>query len=418
MDGKNITLIIIICVFIMMSAYFSATETAFSSLNKIRIKNLAAKGNKKAKMVMDLSEDYDRLLSTILIGNNIVNIASASLATAVFVAYFGDMGITLSTVVMTVLVLIFGEISPKSLAKEAPEKMAMMSVSILRVLLLILKPVNFLFSQWKKLLSSIFKINDDRGITEEEILTMVEEARQEGGINDQEEELIRSAIEFDDLNVVDILIPRVDILAIDINEEIDQIKKKFDESMYSRLPVYGDSIDNVVGILHQRDFNSVNNLEDVDISELMNEPIFVPQSMKISKLLKLLQRAKGHMAIVIDEFGGTLGLVTLEDVLEELVGEIWDEHDDIVLELENIGENRYRVDCNCKPEKLFECIGLKEETSSNTVNGWVVQLFGGIPKVGDTLDYKNINICISKTGECRVKEVIIATYEENFTKEA
>ena len=418
MDGKNITLIIIICVLIMMSAYFSATETAFSSLNKIRIKNLAAKGNKKAKMVMDLSEDYDRLLSTILIGNNIVNIASASLATAVFVAYFGDMGITLSTVVMTVLVLIFGEISPKSLAKEAPEKMAMMSVSILRVLLLILKPVNFLFSQWKRLLSSIFKINDDRGITEEEILTIIEEARQEGGINDQEEELIRSAIEFDDLNVVDILIPRVDILAIGVNEEIDEIKKEFDESMYSRLPVYSDSIDNVVGILHQRDFNSVNNLGDVDIAELMNEPIFVPQSMKISKLLKLLQRAKGHMAIVIDEFGGTLGLVTLEDVLEELVGEIWDEHDDIVLELENIGENRYRVDCNCKPEKLFECIGLKEETSANTVNGWVVQLFGGIPKVGDTLDYKNINICISKTGECRVKEVIIATYEENFTKEA
>ena len=314
-----------------MSAYFSATETAFSSLNRIRIKNMADKGNKRAALVLKLSSDYDRLLSTILIGNNIVNIASASLSTLLFVRFLGeDMGASVSTAVTTVVVLIFGEVSPKSIAKEAPESFAMFSAPLLNGFALLLTPLNFLFKQWKKVLSRLFGTASNQTITEEELITIVEEAQQGGGIDSQEGELLRNAIEFNELKAADILTPRIDITGISADASPEKIASVFAATGFSRLPVYQGSIDNITGILYQKDFyNSVYGT-DKAIESIIRPALYITRHRKISLLLKELQASKLHIAVVIDEFGGTVGIVTLEDILEELVGEIWDEHDEII----------------------------------------------------------------------------------------
>lgn len=289
MDSHSITMIIVIATLILMSSYFSATETAFSSLNRIRLKNLA-NHDKKAKLALSLSENYDMLLSTILIGNNIVNIVSASLATVLFVKYYDNAGVTISTIVMTVLVLIFGEISPKSLAKESPESFAMFSAPMIRFFMFIFTPLNFIFMQWKNILSKIFKVSEDRRITEDELLTIVDEAQNEGGIDEHEGELIRSAIEFNDLDVNDVLTPRVDVVAVDItysNEEIDEL---FTESGYSRMPIYKNSIDNIMGVLHEKNFNLYLKGKGRSIEDIIKPVVFATPTMKISKLLKLLQK--------------------------------------------------------------------------------------------------------------------------------
>ena len=257
---NQVVLIIIIVFCLVFSAYFSATETAFTTLNKVRVKTKADDGNKRAKLVLKLANDYDRLLSTILIGNNIVNILASSMGTLLFIQWCNgnnDLASVLSTIVLTVLVLIFGEISPKSLAKEFPETFASFSAPIINVLIYILLPVNYLFSLWKKLLNKIFKNKEDTTITDDELITMVDEAEQEGGINAQESELIKSAIEFNDLEVKDIFIPRVDVVMIDAGSGVDEVAKVFEETHFSRLPVYKDTVDNVIGILHEKDFISM-----------------------------------------------------------------------------------------------------------------------------------------------------------------
>lgn len=307
MGSDTISLIIIVAC-IVMSAYFSATETAFSSLNRIRIKNLAENGNKRAELVEKLSENYDSLLSTILIGNNIVNIASASLATVLFVNFLGsEAGPSVSTAVTTVVVLIFGEVSPKSIAKESSEKFAMFSAPILNVLVKILTPFNFLFGKWKKLLSKLFKSSDEMGITEEELLTIVEEAKQDGGIDEQESMLIHSALEFTEQEVVDILTPRISITAVSTKATKDEIADIFAETAYSRIPVYDESIDNIIGIIYQKDFHNYIYNKDKDISEIIRPTLYVHKNKKIGILLKELQQKKMHFAVVLDEFGGGTG---------------------------------------------------------------------------------------------------------------
>ncbi|MBR1529749.1 MAG: HlyC/CorC family transporter, partial [Oscillospiraceae bacterium] len=352
-DGTSI-LIIIIC--ILFSMYFSATETAFNSVSRIRLKNKAEEGNKKAALVLKLSEKYDELLSTILIGNNIVNILCSSIATLLFVRLLNDndLGATVSTVVMTVILLIFGEISPKTIAKESPEAIAMFSAPFLNILIYILTPFSFIFKQWQNLLSKIFKSSEESGITEQELLTIVDEAEQGGGIDKDESELIRSAIEFNELEVRDIFTPRIDIEAIPVDISKEDAAKVFSESGYSRLPVYEDSIDNITGILYHKDFFNIAFRSKTNISEIVKPAIFVPKSKKISDLRKELQEQQLHIAVVMDEFGCTVGLVTLEDILEELVGEIWDEHDEIVREISKVGENTFVVSGKANVEKVFE----------------------------------------------------------------
>lgn len=415
---ENITVsLIIIVICIMMSAYFSATETAFSSLNRIRIKNMAEKGDKRAALVQRLSENYDGLLSTILIGNNIVNIASASLATIIFVRFLGeDVGASISTVVTTVVVLIFGEVSPKSIAKESPEKFAMFSAPILNVFMILLKPVNFLFKQWKKLLSRIFHASEEKGITEEELLTIVEEAEQGGGIDKEESSLIRSAIEFNDLEAMDILTPRIDVEAIEKNLTEEEIAKIFRDTGYSRLPVYEENIDNIIGILYQKDFYNFVYRTGQGFQDYIKPVLYITKTKNISDLLKELQQKKLHIAVVMDEFGCTVGIVTLEDILEELVGEIWDEHDEVIQEIEPISDHEYLVAGKTNIEKLFEQLQRKEEFDVMTVSGWVMEVLERVPAQGDSFEKDGLEVRVEKMEGRRIEKVYIADHREENTE--
>lgn len=410
MESDSISLIIII-VCIVMSAYFSATETAFSSLNKIRIKNMAEKGNKKAALVMKLSESYDSLLSTILIGNNIVNILSASLATVLFVKILGDeAGTSVSTAVTTVIVLIFGEVSPKSIAKESPEKFAMFSAPLLRVLVFLLTPFNFLFKQWKKFLSLIIKSEEDGGITEEELLSIVEEAEEDGGINEQESMIIQNAIDFTEQEAIDVLTPRIDITGVSTTATKEEIAKIFTETAYSRLPLYEETLDHIIGIIYHKDFYNYVYNTDKDISEIVKSVIFIPKSKKIGVLLKELQQKKSHIAVVLDEYGGTVGIITLEDILEELVGEIWDEHDEVSQDIEVKSEKECLVSGNANLEKVFEVLSLEsdeEHIKALTVNGWLMDILGRVPKENDSITYKDFTITVLEMDENRVEKVQI-----------
>ena len=409
----NISLIIIVCC-IIMSAYFSATETAFSSLNRVRMKSLAEKGNKRAALVLRLSENYDSLLSTILIGNNIVNITSTSVATVLFVRLLGEeRGSSLSTLVMTIVVLIFGEVSPKSLAKEVPENFALFSAPILRVLVIILSPANFLFGQWKKLLSLIFKFSRENGITEEELLIMVEEAKQDGGIDEQEGTLIRSAIEFSDLTAEDVLTPRIDVAAVPADATQEEIADIFTETGFSRLPVYRENVDNIVGIIYQKDFYNQIYHTERKLEEIIRPALFIAMGKKVGQLLKELQQKKMHIAVVLDEFGGTAGIVTLEDILEELVGEIWDEHDKVVQEVEQISDGEYLVMGSANVEKLFERLGKEREFDVLTVSGWVMEVAEKIPAGGEQFRFEDLEITVLEMDDKRVEKVrIVRTGEE------
>ena len=409
----NISLIIIVCC-IIMSAYFSATETAFSSLNRVRMKSLAEKGNKRAALVLRLSENYDSLLSTILIGNNIVNITSTSVATVLFVRLLGEeRGSSLSTLVMTIVVLIFGEVSPKSLAKEVPENFALFSAPILRVLVIILSPATFLLGQWKKLLSLIFKFSRESGITEEELLIMVEEAKQDGGIDEQEGTLIRSAIEFSDLTAEDVLTPRIDVAAVPADATQEEIADIFTETGFSRLPVYRENVDNIVGIIYQKDFYNQIYHTERKLEEIIRPALFIAMGKKVGQLLKELQQKKMHIAVVLDEFGGTAGIVTLEDILEELVGEIWDEHDKVVQEVEQISDGEYLVMGSANVEKLFERLGKEREFDVLTVSGWVMEVAEKIPAAGEQFRFEDLEITVLEMDDKRVEKVrIVRTGEE------
>lgn len=408
--------IIAIVVLVIFSAYFSATETAFTSLNRIRMKNMANDGNHKAKEVMELSENYDNLLSTILVGNNIVNIALSSISTVLFIGIYPKYGATIATVVATVVVLIFGEISPKSLAKENPEKFAMFSAPFIKALSVILKPINWIFACWKKLLAKLFNADGTRPITEDELLTMVEEAETEGGIGEEQSELIQNAIEFNDLEAWDVLTPRVDIQAIEADEEEEEVAKLFLETGFSRLPVYDDDLDNIIGVLNQKDFHNYIKGGRAPISEYIKPVIFVAGSMKIAQLLKKLQMVKTHIAIIVDEYGGTYGLVTMEDIIEELVGEIYDEHD--AVELQDIVQQQdgsYRVLCGTNIDKMFDYFDVEEEVDATTVNGWVVLQIDKLPEVGDHFVYeadgKRFTVAVTKADERKSTEINMTVEE-------
>ncbi len=372
---------------------------------------MTEKGNEKAGLVMRLYENYDSLLSTILIGNNIVNILSASLATVLFVRLLGnEAGPSVSTAVTTIVVLIFGEVTPKSIAKESPEKFAMLAAPFLNILIVLLTPFNFLFKQWKKLLSLIIKSSDEGGITEEELLSIVEEAKQEGGIDEQESMLIRSAIEFTEQEAIDILTPRMDITAVSAEATKEEIASVFAETAYSRLPLYKGTIDHVVGIIYQKDFHNYVYHTDKEVSEIIRPTLFVPKNKKIGALLKELQHKKLHIAVVLDEFGGTIGIITLEDILEELVGEIWDEHDEVSREIERKSETECIVLGNANIDKVFEVLDIKtieEELQSVTVNGWVMDQLGRVPEKDDSFEYKGYQVTVLEMDGKRVDKVKI-----------
>ena len=416
MTTDSIPQIIILVILVLFSAYFSATETAFSSLNKTRIKTLVEKGNKRAKLVLKLSDDYDKLLSAILIGNNIVNISMASIATVLFISLYGDIGATISTAVITVVVLIFGEISPKSLAKDSPEKFAMFSAPFISMLIVILTPLNFIFSQWKKLLSKLFKIEESQGISQEELLMIVDEVQQDGNIDDNSGELIRSAIEFRDLKAEEILTHRMDLEAVSIDADKQEIAEKFSQTKFSRLLIYDNSIDNIVGVIHQKDFYIDGAIAPQSLSEIMSAPVFVQQSDKINDILKTLQKEKSHVAVVLDEYCGTLGIVTMEDILEELVGEIWDEHDEVVESFVKTSDNTYTVDCSVTTEEFFEFFELKPDEESISLSGWIMENLGDVPNVNDTFSYEHLDITVLETDIHRAEKISVRVNEKPETE--
>ena len=411
MDGSIGYLIAALVLLVLMSAYFSATETAFSSLNKIRLKNMMQSGDRKAEATYNLHANYDKLISTILIGNNIVNILAASLGTVLFTKLCGeDLGVSVSATVITVVVLIFGEITPKSIAKDMPESFAIFSTPMIKFLIAIFTPLTFIFGAWKNMVLKLFKNRAAVAITEDELITYVDEAEFEGGINSEESELIRSAIEFNDIEVDAILTPRVDIVAIDENESMDSIAQLFRLNGFSRFPVYRGSVDTIVGVLHEKDFNALRYKKAENISSVIGNVVCTTANMKIPALLKKLQHEKTHMAVVLDEFGGTLGIVTMEDIIEELVGEIWDEHDEVVELYQQIDENTFLVSGSANLEDAFEAVGISElerEYEALTVNGWVLEEVGHIPKENEQFTYGRAKVTITQIDFRRVVQIQI-----------
>ena len=413
---NTMTLIMVLAVLVFCSSFFSATETAFSSLNKIKLKNMATAGSRRAQHALELSEEYDRLLSTILVGNNVVNILASSLATVLFVQNlgYGDAGVSISTAVMTVIILIFGEISPKSIAKETPEKFAMAVAGAIGFIQILLTPINWLFSLWKKLLRKMIHIENEESMMQEELLTIVEEAQNEGDLEEHESDLICAAIEFNDLDVKDILTPRVDVIAVDVTDSLDEIELMFRNNTFSRLPVYENSIDNIVGVIHEKEFYNLYYNHIGTFKSITQTLLYTSPHVKISTLLKQLQSSKIHMAVVLDEYGGTAGIITLEDILEELVGEIYDEHDQIKEYYKKVDEDTYLVECDMDLDDMFEFFDLEDDEDYDfiTVSGWVIHELECIPKVGETFTYKNLDVTVTQTDARKVIEVKIKVNHE------
>ena len=380
--------IIAIVVLILWSAYFSATETAFTSINKIKLKTMAGDGDEKAARVLKLEEKYDKLLTTILIGNNVVNIAMTAIATVLFIDLLGDSGAAVSTIVVTVIVLIICDFTPKNIAKEAPEAFAMFSAPLISVIVTILTPINFLFTKWKMFISVLFKLDKDDTITDDEILTMVEEAEVRGGLNEERSGLIQKAIEFDELTAEEVMTPRPEMVAVDMECTKEELSKTFEETGFSRLPVYEEEIDKIVGVINQKDFHYHLMGTDKTLSDYVLPVVFVAETMKIFDLLRKMQQINTHMAIVIDEYGGTAGLVTMEDIIEELVGEIYDEYDVIMnKEIMPLQNGSYRVQGSANFAKVLDYLEIDQEFPGvNTVNGWVVMELDHLPNRDDRFE--------------------------------
>ena len=408
MDDGSITLLVALIVLIAFSAFFSASETAFSSLNQIRLKSRAEDGDSSAARVLNMAEQYDKLLSTILIGNNIVNIAAASIGTILFTRMLGaERGATVSTIVLTIIVLIFGEVTPKSLAKEMPEKVATAVSPFLVLLMALMTPLTWLFTQWKKLLGHFVHSGEADTITEGELMTMVSEAENDGELTDRESELIRSAIEFDDVEVEEILTPRVDVVAVEDDIPLEELAQTFAESGYSRLPVYHGTIDNIIGVVHEKDFYIARLKKATKIDDLVVPTLYTTGSTQISQLLRTLREQHHHLAVVVDEYGGTEGIITLEDILEELVGEIWDEHDEVTEDFRKQSDGSWLVSGSASVDDLYEELDLPEEEDidSNTVNGLVQEKTCHLPKVGDRFTLGEYDGVVTRTAKRRVTEV-------------
>ena len=402
------TLWVALVILVGFSAFFSASETAFSSLNQIRLKSRAEDGDSSAARVLNMAEQYDKLLSTILIGNNIVNIAAASIGTILFTQMLGaERGATMSTIVLTIIVLIFGEVTPKSLAKEMPEKVATAVSPFLVLLMALMTPLTWLFTQWKKLLGHFVHSGEADTITEGELMTMVSEAENDGELTDRESELIRSAIEFDDVEVEEILTPRVDVVAVEDDIPLEELAQTFAESGYSRLPVYHGTIDNIIGVVHEKDFYIARLKKATKIDDLVVPTLYTTGSTQISQLLRTLREQHHHLAVVVDEYGGTEGIITLEDILEELVGEIWDEHDEVTEDFRKQSDGSWLVSGSASVDDLYEELDLPEEEDidSNTVNGLVQEKTCHLPKVGDRFTLGEYDGVVTRTAKRRVTEV-------------
>jgi len=413
-----IALVVSLVVLLCFSAFFSASETAYTSLNRIKLKSLAAK-SKRARLALKILETYDKLLSSVLIGNNIVNISASALATALFIGLFGNRGVSIATLIMTLLLLIFGEISPKTLAKETPEITALRAAPVLRFFIWVFSPLNYLASVWKKLLMRIFPVKHDRSTTEDELLTFVEEVRQEGVINSHEEKMIRQVIEFDDLKVSGIFTPRIDVEAVSVESTVEEIDRKFIETDFSRLPVFQDTIDNISGIILLKDFYHEVMKGLKTPAQIIKPVVFVPKTIKIARLLRTLQEKKAHLAVVVDEHGGTLGIVTIEDIVEELVGEIWDEHDEVVEPVKKTQDGSFTVLGSVNFGDMLEAVADGQklnafEIPDTTVANWIMESLGRLPRSGETLTWNYLTINVIRVIKQRIMEVRVTVNSDEI----
>ncbi|WP_326909679.1 hemolysin family protein [Sedimentibacter sp. MB31-C6] len=407
MDSDGISQVSIFLLLLIMSGFFSGTENAYINYNRIRMKYLANSNNKKADLALKLDEDFDSLMATIFICNIIVNITITSLSLFIISKNFQNISITMATIITIIVIVIFGEMLPKGLANMAPEKTAMLSAPIIRILVILFKPLNIFFCSWKKICSKIVKEEEQPSITEDELKSMIDEVENEGVINKSESDLLRSAIEFNETIVEDIYTPRIDILGIEENDSLEHIKDIFLISGYSRLPVFQGDIDHIIGVLHEKDFYQSLNRKEKNIKKLISKVLFITPNKKISELLRDLQLSKAHMAIVIDEYGGTEGLVTMEDIIEELVGEIWDEHDKVIEWFKKVGDEKFLISCNADIDDMFDLFDIEqdEELDVTTVNGWLTMIFEEIPEEGDKISYKNLDITVTKAEAKKVLEI-------------
>ena len=397
--------LIAMAVCILLSAYFSATETAFSSVNKTRLRSMADKGYRRAALALEVAGEYDRLLSTILIGNNLVNIAVAAIGTVLLVDLLGDMGATVSTISVTIVVLIFGEVTPKSIAKDHSEAFSVFSAPIIRWLIRPLTPVNFLFAQWKRLVSRIFRSRDDGHMTQDELLLLLDEVQQDGAIDQSERELLEKAVTLGDVEAQDILTHRLDLAGVDISASREEIARRFTESRFSRLLVYRGSMDHIVGILCQKDFYTGTGVSDAPLEELMTQPVFVPPTEEADALLQLLRSRKCHVAVVVDEYGGTLGIVTMEDILEELVGEIWDEHDEVEEPFRQTDARTWLVDGGAELDDFARRFGLQVDSDSISLGGWIMEQMKRVPMPGDGFTFQDLTITVTAVADQRIGQV-------------
>lgn len=412
LDSASISMLVALVILVAMSAYFSATETAFTSLNRIRLKTKADNGSRRAAKTLALAEEYDRLLSTILIGNNIVNNVATTISAVLFIKLLGqESGPAVSAIVLTIIILIFGEVTPKSLAKENPERWAMFAFPLLKLLMVVLTPVNFLFTQWKSLLSHVFRSGGDDGITEEELVGMVEQAQTEGGLDEHESDLIRNAIEFNDLEVSEILTPRVDLVAAEEDCSMEEIAALFAESGYSRIPIYHETIDNIVGVIHEKDFYAARYRGETLVASLKSPVFYTTGNTKVFELLRILQKNKAHMAVVVDEYGGTQGIATLEDILEELVGEIWDEHDEVIETFQKQPDGSYLIACSADLDDMYDLFQVKGACDAATVSGWVLEQVGRVPEAGDHFQAEGLDVTVTKVEHRRVLEIQVRVLE-------
>ena len=414
---------LIIAVLLMISAVCSATETAFSSANRIRLKNMAASGSKRAAKALALAEDFDKALTAILIANNVVNIASSALATVFFTERFGGGSVGIATLVMTVLVLIFGEIIPKSLAKENSERFSVFMAPLLSAFIFIITPVIWIFTGIKNLVVKIVghKEEEQPSVTEEELKYIIEEIEDEGVLEEQESDLVRSALEFDEITISKVLVPRISIIGIERGSSFESIKDVFIQTKFSRLPVYEGTLDSIVGVIHQSDFYELYLSGGTDIGGIMKKPVLFSEGKKISEALRELQKAKMHMAVVVDEYGGTEGICTLEDIIEELVGEIYDESDDEDTSFIKLGENRYRVSASLSVSDFLDRADLPEdaiETDMTSMGGYVMELLERIPEQNEFVRSGRFDMTVQMEDEQKIGSLIIKVKRPEETENA
>ena len=411
MDSSFTWQLVILVILIALSSFFSAAETVLMSLNKIRIRHLVDENIKGAKLLEKLTNAPNKLLGSILIGNNIVNIGASALASSLAMKLFGDSGVALATGVMTVLVLIFGEITPKTIAKQKSEQISLRIIKIINIVVKVLTPLVFVFTQisqvFIKLLGAEPDVNESF-ITQEELKTMVGVSEEEGVLEEEEKEMIFNVFEFGDLQVKDVMIQRVDIVAVNVDVTYDEILDVIKQEQFSRIPVYNETIDDIVGVLNIKDllFISDEDKKNFDIKKFMRDPFYTFEFKKVMELFAEMKKSRNHISIVLDEYGGTVGIATIEDLVEEVVGEIEDEYDQEEKEIQCINEKEYMLEGSTRLHDIKDIIGLDLESDEfDSIGGLIIGELGRFPEEKEEVTYNNIKFIVEEVDKNRIKKV-------------